>query len=84
MPMRKIAISLPEPVLKTVDQLAAQRKESRSRVIATLLSRLTRAKRDRDIARQIDALFAEEEVIAEQKRTADEFLRIRQWTDENW
>ena len=84
MPMRKIAISLPEPVLKSVDQLAAQRKESRSRVIATLLSRLAHAKRDRDIARQIDALFADEEVVVEQKRTAEEFLRMRRWTDENW
>jgi len=84
MPMRKIAISLPEPVLDTVDRLAAQRGESRSRVIATILSRVTRAKRDRDITAQIDALFADETIVAEQKRTAEEFLRMSPWTPEEW
>ncbi len=70
MAMRKIAISLPDPVLKTVDQLAARRRESRSHVIATILSRVARLKRDRDITAQIDALFANEKIVAEQKRTA--------------
>ena len=37
MPMRKIGMSLPEPVLKTVDRLAARRGESRRRTIATIL-----------------------------------------------
>ena len=84
MPMKKVAISLPEPVLKTVDQLAARRGESRSHVIASILSRVTRAKRDRDIAAQIDALFADETIVAEQKRTADAFLRMSPWTEEKW
>jgi len=79
MPMKKIAISLPEPVLKTVDRLAARRGESRSRTIATILSRVARAKRDRDLTAQIDALFADETIIPEQKRTADEFLRMTSW-----
>jgi len=77
--MKKIAISLPEPVLKTVDRLAARRGESRSRTIATILSRVARAKRDRDLTAQIDALFADETIIPEQKRTADEFLRMTSW-----
>ena len=72
MPMKKIAISLPEPVLDTVDQIAARRGESRSRVIADILSRVTRAKRDRDITAQIDALFTDEALVAEQKHTTDE------------
>jgi metal-responsive CopG/Arc/MetJ family transcriptional regulator len=82
--MKKIAISLPEPVLDTVDQIAARRGESRSRVIADILSRVTRAKRDRDIMAQIDALFADETLVVEQKRTADEFLRMNPWTHEEW
>jgi hypothetical protein len=69
MPMKKITISLPEPALKTVDRLAARRGESRSHVIAMILSRVARAKRKRDIAAQIDALFADDTLRAEQKRT---------------
>ena len=84
MPMKKVAISLPEPVLKTVDRLAARRGESRSHVIATILSRVARAKRDRDITMQIDALFADETITAEQKRMTDEFLRMSPWTREEW
>jgi metal-responsive CopG/Arc/MetJ family transcriptional regulator len=84
MPMKKVAISLPEPVLETVDRLAARRGESRSHVIAAILSRVARLKRDRDITAQIDALFADETIVAEQKRTADEFLRGSPWPIERW
>lgn len=84
MAMKKIAISLPEPVLKTVDQLAQRRRESRSHVIATILSRVARLKRERDITAEIDALFADDEMVAEQKRTANEFLRGNPWPREKW
>lgn len=80
MPMKKIAISVPEPVLKFVDQIARDRRESRSRVIATILSRLAQLKRDRDITAQIDVLFADGKIVADQKRTADNFLRVSSWT----
>lgn len=84
MPMKKVAISLPEPVLEAVDRLAIRRGESRSHLIATILSRVARAKRDRDITAQIDALFADESITTEQKRTADEFLRMSPWPREKW
>lgn len=84
MPMKRVAISLPEPVLETVDQLAARRGESRSHVIATILSRVARVKRDRDITARIDALFADETIVTEQKRTADKFLRVSSWPRETW
>ena len=84
MPMKKIAISLPEPVLETVDRLATRRGESRSHVIATILSRVARAKRDRDITAQIDALLADKSIAAEQKLTADEFLRMSPRPREKW
>ena len=84
MPMKKIAISLPEPVLETVDRLATRRGESRSHLIATILSRVARAKRDRDITAQIDALLADKSITAEQKLTADEFLRMSPWPREKW
>jgi metal-responsive CopG/Arc/MetJ family transcriptional regulator len=82
--MKRVAISLPEPVLKTVDRLAARRGESRSHLIATILSRVAHAKRDREITAQIDALFADETITVEQKRTADEFLRMSPWSKESW
>ncbi len=78
--MKKVAISLPEPVLETVDRLAAEQGASRSRVISTILSRVVRAKRDRDITAAVDALFADEGVAEEQKRTAARFLRVSPWT----
>ena len=82
--MKRVAISLPEPVLKTVDRLAARRGESRSHLIATILSRVARAKRDREITAQIDTLFADETITVEQKRTADEFLQMSPWNKESW
>jgi metal-responsive CopG/Arc/MetJ family transcriptional regulator len=82
--MKKVAVSLPEPVLATVDQLAERRGESRSHLIATILSRVARAKRDRDITAQINALFADGTIQAEQKQTADEYLRMSSWPKEKW
>jgi len=84
MPMKKVAISLPEPVLETVDQIAARRGESRSHVIATILSRVARVRRDRDITAQIDALFADETIVEEQRRTAGKFLRMSPLAKEEW
>jgi metal-responsive CopG/Arc/MetJ family transcriptional regulator len=84
MAMKKIAISLPGPVLERVDRLAASRGESRSRLIATVLDRVARAKRDRDITTQIDALLADGTLAAEQKATANEFLRMSPWPRGKW
>ncbi|MGE4090999.1 MAG: hypothetical protein AB7G75_09190 [Candidatus Binatia bacterium] len=75
--MKKVALSLSEPVLDTVDRLAAQRGESGSRTIATILARVTQAKRGSRYYPQIDALFVEESIVTEQKHTADEFLARR-------
>ncbi len=82
--MKKIAISLPEPVLERVDELAASRGESRSRLIAMVLDRVARAKRNRDITARIDALLADETIAAEQKATANEFLRMSPWPRGKW
>ncbi len=82
--MKKIAISLPEPVLERVDRPAASRGESRSRVIATVLDCVARAKRDRDITAQIDALLANETIAAEQKATAKDFLQMSPWRAGRW
>ena len=82
--MKKVTISLPETVLETVDKIASQRGESRSHVIATILSRVASVKRGRDILARIDALFGDDAIAAEQKRTADEFLRGSPWPRGKW
>jgi len=84
MAMKKIAISLPEPVLERVDKLAASRGESRSHLIATVLDRVARAKHDHDITAQIDAFFADEKIPAEQKATSKDFLRVSSWRTGKW
>ena len=82
--MKKIAVSLPETVLATVNQLAERRGESRSHLIATILERVAGAKRDRDITTQINALFADEGMSKEQQQTANAFLRMSPWSKEKW
>jgi metal-responsive CopG/Arc/MetJ family transcriptional regulator len=84
MAMKKIAISLPEPVLERVDKLAASRGESRSHLIATVLDRVARAKRDRDVTTRIDELLADRTLAAEQKATADEFVQMSPWPRGKW
>jgi len=84
MAMKKIAISLPGPVLERVDKLAASRGESRSHLIATVLDRVSRVKHDHDITAQIDALFTDEKIAAEQKTTAKAFLRMSSWRAGKW
>jgi len=84
MAMKKIAISLPEPVLERVDKLAASRGESRSHLIATVLDRVSRAKHDRDVTTRIDELLADRTLAAEQKATADEFVRMSPWPRGKW
>ena len=82
--MKRIAVSLSETVLASVNQLAERRGESRSHLIATILERVARAKRDRDITAQINALFGDRAMSTEQKQTSDAFLRMNPWPKEKW
>ena len=84
MAIKKITISLPKPVLQRVDKLAASRGESRSHLIVTVLDRVARAKHDHDIIAQIDALFTDEILVAEQKATSKDFLRMSPWRAGKW
>ena len=78
----RVAVSLPQPVVSAVGALAEQRGESRSHFIATLLARVASAKRDREIRAEIDALFADPTVRAEQRDTAEAFLGASPWQRE--
>jgi metal-responsive CopG/Arc/MetJ family transcriptional regulator len=78
----RVAVSLPQPVAEAVDELAERRGESRSYFIASLLRRVASAKSDREISAEIDALFSDPAIAAEQKETAESFLRISPWHTE--
>ena len=84
MAAKKIAISLPVDVLEAVDELASQRGVPRSTLIAQILDRVARSKRDEDLRIAVDALFADAGVLAEQRETAGQFLALSAWREAEW
>lgn len=76
MGVRKIAISVPEDVLKQVDRLAKRVSTTRSGFITDVLREVSRASGRAEVTRRIDRLFDSDPSLAmEQRRTATEFLR---------
>jgi hypothetical protein len=85
MPLHKTAVTIPLDLLTQVDQAARRRGESRSRYITRVLGAAVRARRDADITRRLNELFAADDVCDEQRRTADELGRAgTDWDDERW
>jgi metal-responsive CopG/Arc/MetJ family transcriptional regulator len=85
MPMHKTAIAIPNELLGEVDHAARERGESRSRYITRVLRVATRARRDREITRRLDAFFAKGNARQEQARTASAWDEVgNDWTDERW
>ena len=78
----RVAVSLPQPVVEAMDELAEQRGESRSHFIAALLCRVASTKRDREITAEIDARFSDPAIAAEQRETAESFLSLSPWHTE--
>jgi len=82
---RKTAITVPEDVLEEVDRSARERGESRSRFISRVLRLAVRARRDAEVTRRLDALFADESVRKEQRREAQELAELGiNWDSERW
>lgn len=82
MARHKTAIAIPEDLLAEVDAAARARDESRSAFITRVLRAAMSARRDREITRRLDALFADEAVQAEQlvpAELADELLGDERW-----
>lgn len=85
MASRKTAIAVPEDLLADVDRAARQRGESRSRYITTVLRAAVRARRDEEITRRLNELFADEPSKEEQRRTAQALDDLGdEWTGERW
>jgi metal-responsive CopG/Arc/MetJ family transcriptional regulator len=82
---RKTAIAVPEDIMEEVDRAARERGESRSRFISRVLRLAVRARRDAEVTRRLDALFANESLREEQRRDADELAQLGiNWDSERW
>ena len=85
MPLRKTAIAVPDDLLAAVDRVARARRESRNRFVTRVLQHAVRARRDAEITRRLNELFAAPDVAQKQTREASEFDRVgSDWTDERW
>lgn len=85
MAYRKTAIAVPEELLADVDRAARARGESRSKYITRVLTAAVRARRDAEVTRRLNELFAGETLRTEQARTADDLGALdSSWSDERW
>jgi len=85
MAFRKTAIAVPEDLLADVDRAAHERGESRSRYITMVLRAAVRVRRDQEITRQLNELFADERAGKEQSKSAAKLDEVgSDWTDERW
>jgi metal-responsive CopG/Arc/MetJ family transcriptional regulator len=85
MALRKTAIALPDDLLAAVDRAAQARHESRNRFVTCVLRHAVRVRRDAEITRRLNALFATPDLAKQQSREASEFDAIgTDWSDERW
>jgi len=85
MSLRKTAIALPDDLLAAVDRAARARHESRNRFVIRVLQQAVRARRDAEITRRLNELFAVADLAQQQSQEASELDRIGiDWSDERW
>ena len=85
MPLRKIAIAVPDDLLAAVDRVARARHESRNQFVTRVLQHAVRARRDAEITQRLNELFASPGVGEQQTREASELDRFGSyWADERW
>jgi metal-responsive CopG/Arc/MetJ family transcriptional regulator len=85
MPLRKTAIAIPDELLSAVDRAAQSRGESRNRFVLRVLQEAVLARRDAEVTRRLNELFAAPDLAQEQARTAGELDAVgTDWSDERW
>ena len=85
MPLRKTAIAVPDDLLAAVDRAARERHESRNRFVTAVLRHAVRARRDAEITRRLNELFATPDHGKQQSREASELDDIgTDWSHERW
>lgn len=66
----KIAISMPEELLKEVDAVRKEEDVSRSGYITRLVGKAVRAEKKEKLKAAYDRVFSDPEIVKEQKETA--------------
>jgi metal-responsive CopG/Arc/MetJ family transcriptional regulator len=85
MPLRKTAIAISDELLSAVDRAAQARGETRNRFVTRVLQEAVRARRDAEVTKRLNELFAEPEIAQEQSRSASELDAAgTDWNDEGW
>jgi hypothetical protein len=85
MALHKTAIAIPDQLLSDVDRAAQSRGETRNRFITRVLQEAVRARRDAEVTRRLNSLFADPELAGAQVRTAGDLDTAgTDWSDERW
>ncbi len=85
MPLRKTAIAIPDDLLSAVDRAAQSRGESRNRFVTRVLQEAVHARRDAEVTRRLNELFADGGLAKEQAGVASALDAVgTDWTDERW
>ena len=86
MSVRKIAISIPENVLRQVDRSAKRAKTTRSGFISRVLTAVSHAGTQIEITERINQLFSEEGISEEQTQVSDIYLQAaeKSFKDSKW
>jgi predicted transcriptional regulator len=81
----KTTISVPDEVLADIDRAARARGESRSKYLTRVLRAVVRARRDAEITRRLDELFAHEDLAGSQQADTASWDELgTSWSDEHW
>jgi predicted transcriptional regulator len=81
--LRKTTIAIPDDLLLAVDGAARARGESRSQFVRRVLQEAVRARRDAEVTRRLNRLFADPELAREQAREAAELDAIgTDWSED--
>lgn len=70
MPQVKIAISIPQDILNTVDALSKEKNLSRSAYISNVLQLVSTKSKESEIISRINRLFSDPKIQKEQKKTS--------------
>jgi hypothetical protein len=83
--LRKTAIAISDDLLSAVDRAAQSRGESRNGFITLVLREAVRVRRDADITKRLNAIFADGDLARDQSREARELDEAgTDWSTERW
>jgi hypothetical protein len=80
----KFAISVPEEVMKRVDQAARKRRATRSGFISEILRSVAEASTDAQISERINRFFSDPNLRRKQRREAREWARAVSTEGTEW